>query len=124
MKVEMYPNPEFGKDKSIYLADPLVAELPGVRGAVLAAAMDKAAIAEATLAGHFDTGNSSVFIEGAGGPDVLVGIWDPKRPNNGGAAMGIERETNVLSSTFGIPPIRPLLGKKDTGFTFTQGDGD
>lgn len=129
MKVEMYKVRASYRGKSIYMADPTVAHLPSVRLAVAVAAADGAARAEATLMAHVDTGHSSIFMEKAGGPDILVGIEDRRGPDlsgnmNGGAAMGIERETRALTSAFGLPPIRPLLGREDIGFSFTRGDGD
>lgn len=124
MKVEMYKVRASYRGKSIYMADPTVAHLPSVRLAVAVAAADGAAKAEATLSSHIDTGHSSIFMEKAGGPDILVGISDPRSPGNGGAAMGIERETGALTSAFGLPPIRKLLTREDVGFSFTEGGDD
>lgn len=122
MDVEMYLNPRAGEEESIYLADPAVAKEPFVRAAVLGAALDRAAVAEGILLSHRDTGHSSIDVSLAGTPDVLVSLVDPRSPNNGGAAMGIERETGALSKAFGLAPIRDLLREGDVGFSFTRGD--
>lgn len=121
--VEMYINPNFGDDESIYLADVAVAKIPGVKAAVLDAALDRAAIAESILAANRRTGNSFIEVSMAGEPDVLVSIVDPRvGTHQGGAAMGIERGTGALSSAFGIDPIRDLLRDGDTGYSFVRGD--
>lgn len=122
MDVEMYLNPKRGEEESLYLADPAVAKAPFTRAAVVDAALDRGAIAEGILASHFDTGHSSIDVSvSRAGPDVLVSILDPRGESNGGAAMGIERNTRALSTAFGFPPIRGLLAQEDTGFTFTRG---
>lgn len=141
MDVEMYPNPEFGKEKSVYLADPLVAMLPGVRGAVAQAAADGAAVATTILNGHrrWGHGNSRIVILPAGGPDILVALEDPGPESDGGGmkALAIEGETNALSSAFGTPKVSkpdvkrdPRTGRfvrqywaRDGGGRFTGGGG-
>jgi len=118
----MYLNPNMGEEESIYLADPLVAKESFTRAAVVSAALDRAAVAEGILLAHRDTGHSYIDVEFAGEPDVLVSLSDPRSPLNGGAAMGIERETGALSKAFGLTPIRDLLGEDDVGYSFTGGD--
>lgn len=105
----MYPNPDFGDDYSEYLADPLVAMLPGVRGRVAQAAAEGAAIATSVLNGHrtHGHGNSKIEIQFAGGPDILVTLVDPKGEADGGGghAMAIEGETQALATAFGTPTV-------------------
>lgn len=122
MDVEMYLNPKAGEEESIYLADPAVAKESFTQAAVLAAALDRAAVAEGILLSHRDTGHSHIDVSLAGEPDVLVSIYDPRAPHNGGAAMGIERVTGALSKAFGISPIRDLLREGDVGYSFVGGD--
>lgn len=122
MDVEMYLNPDAGTDDSLYFADVAVAHAPYTQAAVVGAALDRAALAEGVLLAHADTGNSRIDVTPAGEPDILVSLVDPRDGENGMAAMGIERETNALSTAFGIPPIRDLLREDDTGYSFLGGD--
>lgn len=122
MDVEMYLNPKRGEEESLYLADPAVAKAAFTQAAVLDAALDRAAVAEGILLSHVDTGNSGIDVSPAGEPDILVSLTDPRGEGNGGAAMGIERNTRALSTAFGIDPIRGLLGEGDTGYSFVRGD--
>lgn len=124
MDVEMYLNPNAGSEESLYLADPAVAKEGFVQAAVLSAALDRAAIAEGILMSHARTGHSRIEVEPAGEPDILVSLADPREDKNGGAAMGIERETDALSTAFGLKPIRDLYSDDnppDLGPTFGGG---
>lgn len=141
MDVEMYINPKAGEQESLYLADPLVAMLPGVRGSVAQAAAEGAAVATTILNGHrrHGHGNSRIRIIMAGGPDVLVALEDPGPEGDGGGmkALAIEGETNALSTAFGTPRVskpkvkrNPKTGRfvrkywaRDGGGRFTGGGG-
>lgn len=94
-----------GRGGSVYMADPTVAHLPGVRAEVGMVARDAAAIASVNLQRHsrWGHGNSYITLEKAGGPDWLVVLVDPKGEEDGGgnAAMFIEGQTHVLADAFG-----------------------
>lgn len=111
MDVEMYLNPRAGEEESIYLADPAVAKESFVQAAVLSAALDRAAVAEGLLLSHRDKGHSHIDVNLAGEPDVLVSLVDA-----GGWAMGIERETGVLSRAFGIDRVDSLPREGGGGY--------
>lgn len=111
MDVEMYLNPRVGEEESIYLADPAVAKESFTQAAVLAAALDHAAVAEGILLSHRDKGHSHIDVSLAGEPDVLVSLVDA-----GGHAMGIEREIGVLARAFPIDSVGDLPREKGGGY--------
>lgn len=106
MDVEMYLNPKAGEQHSLYLADPLVAMLPGVRGRVAQAAADGAAVAAGILAASRETGNAHIKLEMAGGPDFLVSLVDPDQTDGGLAAIAIEGQVGALSGAFPINKVK------------------
>lgn len=105
-----------GNDESVYLADPVVAHLPGVRGKVAQEAADGAARAASTLAAHRDTGNSQIRLERGGGPDWLVSLVDPDQEDGGLKALAIEGTTGALASAFPIPKVdKPDIRRDKAG---------
>lgn len=99
----MYRNPQFatGKHTSPYLADPLVAHLPGVTGAVRVTATGMAAVADSRLQVYRATiateseGNSRIVVA-SGRTDSYVVLDDNGAGH--GAAVKIEQTTGALSA--------------------------
>lgn len=102
VKVHMYLNSGAWGGTSKYLADPLVAHLPGVKLAVKGKAAEGLVRSQAKLMSHRDEGYSHISLK-SGKTDAYIVLTDHDRS---GSAISIEGETGALAASFGLGKIQ------------------